>query len=130
MMGFFNIMLYTLPDMKEANRQNPSAMYTFNVTMICCKKDVVGRVWQSYVWCSPSTPPLQLFPGFCVTEAVVPQLLRELCSNDITPKEHLEIQQALFKQFAEILDFTLKFDDLKVSGLLEGFLCLKYCIKF
>ena len=25
------------------------------------------------------------------------------------------MQQSLFKQFAEILDFTLKFDDLKVS---------------
>ena len=49
-----------------------------------------------------------------VTEAIVPQLLRELCSNDMTPRQHLETQQALFKQFAEILDFTLKFDDLKV----------------
>ena len=33
----------------------------------------------------------------------------------MTPRQHLETQQALFKQFAEILDFTLKFDDLKVS---------------
>ena len=32
----------------------------------------------------------------------------------MTPRQHLETQQALFKQFAEILDFTLKFDDLKV----------------
>ena len=50
-----------------------------------------------------------------VVEAIVPQLLRELCSNDMTPRQHLETQQALFKQFAEILDFTLKFDDLKVN---------------
>ena len=50
------------------------------------------------------------------SEAIVPELLRELCSNDMTPREHLEIQQALFKQFAEILDFTLKFDDLKVRA--------------
>lgn len=49
-------------------------------------------------------------------ENVVPQLLRALCSNDITPKEHLETQQALFKQFAEMLDFVLKFDDLKMSN--------------
>lgn len=34
----------------------------------------------------------------------------------MTAKEHLEKQQALFKQFAEILDFVLKFDDLKVSS--------------
>lgn len=33
----------------------------------------------------------------------------------MTPKEHLETQQALFKQFAEVLDFVLKFDDLKVT---------------
>ena len=33
----------------------------------------------------------------------------------MTPHEHLETQQALFKQFAEILDFVLKFDDLKVN---------------
>ncbi len=52
-------------------------------------------------------------------EAIVPQLLRELCSNDMTPRQHLETQQALFKQFAEILDFTLKFDDLKV--MLENY---------
>ena len=54
-----------------------------------------------------------------VAEAIVPQLLRELCSNDMTPRQHLETQQALFKQFAEILDFTLKFDDLKVKTLIN-----------
>ena len=35
----------------------------------------------------------------------------------MTPCEHLETQQALFKQFAEILDFVLAFDDLKVRKL-------------
>ena len=45
----------------------------------------------------------------------MPRLLGALCSNDMTPREHLETQQALFKQFAEILDFVLAFDDLKVS---------------
>ena len=44
----------------------------------------------------------------------VPLLLEALCSNDMTAKEHLEKQQALVKQLAEILDFVLKFDDLKV----------------
>ncbi len=51
-----------------------------------------------------------------LTEAIIPQLLQALCSNEMTPKQHLETQQSLFKQFAEILDFTLKFDDLKVSS--------------
>ncbi|WAR24891.1 CYRIB-like protein [Mya arenaria] len=38
-------------------------------------------------------------------EINVPLLLDALCSKDMTAKEHLEGQQALFKQFAEILDF-------------------------
>ncbi|KAL4235629.1 Protein fam49b [Mactra antiquata] len=46
----------------------------------------------------------------------VPLLLRDLCSADMAAKEHLEKQQALFKQFAEILDFVLKFDDLKMTN--------------
>ena len=50
-----------------------------------------------------------------LSASVIPVLLDKLCSTDLTPKQHLESQQALFKQFAEILDFVLKFDDLKVS---------------
>jgi hypothetical protein len=34
----------------------------------------------------------------------------------MSPREHLETQQALVKQFAEILDFVLKFDDLKMTN--------------
>ena len=45
---------------------------------------------------------------------MIPELLLQLCSEDMTPREHLEKQQALFKQFADICDFVLKFDDLKV----------------
>lgn len=52
---------------------------------------------------------------FVFSELVVPKILLELCSGDLTPMKHLETQQALVKQFAEILDFVLKFDDLKVS---------------
>ncbi|XP_078606486.1 CYFIP-related Rac1 interactor B-like isoform X1 [Branchiostoma floridae x Branchiostoma japonicum] len=47
-------------------------------------------------------------------ENVLPQLLQALCSGPYTPTQHLERQQALAKQFAEILHFTLKFDDLKM----------------
>lgn len=46
----------------------------------------------------------------------VPLLLQALCSKEMTSREHLEKQQALFKQFAEILDFVLKFDDLKMTN--------------
>ncbi|XP_076462433.1 CYFIP-related Rac1 interactor B-like isoform X2 [Babylonia areolata] len=48
-------------------------------------------------------------------EEVIPELLKVLCSEDMAPEQHLENQQALFKQFAEILDFVLKFDDLKMT---------------
>jgi hypothetical protein len=34
----------------------------------------------------------------------------------MTPTQHLETQQALVKQFAEILEFVLKFDEYKVSA--------------
>ncbi|XP_070557084.1 CYFIP-related Rac1 interactor B-like [Ptychodera flava] len=47
-------------------------------------------------------------------DAVVPQLLHALCAPPLTPTQHLETQQALAKQFAEILHFTLKFDELKM----------------
>lgn len=33
----------------------------------------------------------------------------------MTPTQHLEKQQALVKQFAEILEFVLKFDEHKVT---------------
>lgn len=48
------------------------------------------------------------------TEVIVPRILAELCGPEVTPTQHLETQQALVKQFAEILEFTLKFDELKV----------------
>ena len=54
----------------------------------------------------------------------MPNLLELLCSNEMTPKQHLETQQASFKQFAEILDFTLKFDDLKVQMSTFMIICL------
>ncbi|XP_048759939.2 CYFIP-related Rac1 interactor B-like isoform X4 [Ostrea edulis] len=47
-------------------------------------------------------------------EHTVHDLLEVLCSIDKTPREHLETQQACFKQFAQILDFVLKFDDTKM----------------
>ncbi|XP_063885066.1 CYFIP-related Rac1 interactor B-like [Scylla paramamosain] len=48
-------------------------------------------------------------------EMIVPRILAELCGPEMTPTAHLENQQALVKQFAEILEFTLKFDELKMT---------------
>jgi len=45
---------------------------------------------------------------------IVPKILLQLCSGNLTPTQHLEQQQALVKQFAETLDFVLKFDELKM----------------
>lgn len=41
-------------------------------------------------------------------------LLGELCSDSMPPLKHLETQQALVKQFSCLLDFVLKFDELKM----------------
>jgi hypothetical protein len=77
---------------------------------ICCTSVQSIKVKQASIWLS-----LKVFVVLCVAEQVVQELLRVLCSADMTPREHLETQQALFKQFAEILDFVLRFDDLKVG---------------
>lgn len=47
-------------------------------------------------------------------ERVVPKLLGQLVGGRLNPTQHLETQQALVKQLAEILEFVLKFDEYKV----------------
>lgn len=49
-------------------------------------------------------------------ERVVPKLLSQLVGGGMNPTQHLETQQALVKQLAEILEFVLKFDEFKVSA--------------
>jgi len=46
--------------------------------------------------------------------SVVLDILTNICSDDKTPLLHLENQQALVKQFSEIIEFVLKFDEYKV----------------
>lgn len=46
---------------------------------------------------------------------MVPKILQDLCSGEMTPTQHLDCQQALVKQLAEILEFVLKFDELKMK---------------
>ena len=48
-------------------------------------------------------------------EKVVPKILGQLCSGNLSPTQHLETQQALVKQLAEILEFVLKFDEHKMK---------------
>lgn len=51
-------------------------------------------------------------------EQVVPRLLGQLVGGKLNPTQHLETQQALVKQLAEILEFVLKFDEYKVGNLM------------
>lgn len=44
----------------------------------------------------------------------MPKLLSQLVGGKLNPTQHLETQQALVKQLAEILEFVLKFDEFKV----------------
>jgi hypothetical protein len=72
------------------------------------------KAWRAVV---PLVSRLKQYFDFSISlETTVPNLLSVLCSNDMAPRQHLEMQQALFKQFAEIIDFTLKFDDLKMTN--------------
>ncbi|PAA47378.1 hypothetical protein BOX15_Mlig003528g1 [Macrostomum lignano] len=48
-------------------------------------------------------------------ETLISSLLESLCSAEKTAKEHLEQQQALFTQFALIIDFVIKFDEVKMK---------------
>ncbi|XP_076319092.1 CYFIP-related Rac1 interactor B-like isoform X2 [Tachypleus tridentatus] len=72
------------------------------------------RAWESVL---PLVFKLRQFYEFSqqLGEAV-PKVLWELCSGPMSPSQHLKCQQALVKQFAEILDFVLKFDDLKMMN--------------
>ncbi|XP_037541184.1 protein FAM49A isoform X2 [Nematolebias whitei] len=47
-------------------------------------------------------------------EDALKSLLESLTCPPLTPTQHLEREQALAKQFAEILHFTLRFDELKM----------------
>lgn len=52
--------------------------------------------------------------GALSAENALRSLLEALTSPPYAPTQHLEREQALAKQFAEILHFTLSFDELKV----------------
>lgn len=100
--------LHELKDYQGANEQireaisNPSS------------EELQDVAWKAVM---PLVGQLKKFYEFATElEAVLPQLLNALCSGNLTPVEHLEQQQALAKQFADILHFTLKFDDLKMTN--------------
>lgn len=58
--------------------------------------------------------------GALSPENALRSLLEALTSPPYAPTQHLEREQALAKQFAEILHFTLSFDELKVPPRAPG----------
>lgn len=77
-------------------------------------EDLQRKAWDTVV---PLVIRLKSFYQFSKKlENVIPRLLTVLCCGPLTPYEHLQTQQALVKQFAEILDFVLKFDSLKMTN--------------
>jgi len=66
--------------------------------------------WQAVV---PSVEQLKEFYDFSLElDSCFPKLLVALCKNN--PKESIAGQQALAKQLADVFDFVLRFDDLKM----------------
>ncbi|CAB1343153.1 unnamed protein product [Coregonus sp. 'balchen'] len=71
------------------------------------------RAWNSVC---PLVIRLKKFYGFSLRlEKALQSLLESLTCPPYTPTQHLEKEQALAKQFAEILHFTLRFDELKLD---------------
>uniref|UniRef100_A0A4W6CF71 Family with sequence similarity 49 member A n=2 Tax=Lates calcarifer TaxID=8187 RepID=A0A4W6CF71_LATCA len=70
------------------------------------------RAWNSVC---PLVIKLKKFYSFSLRlEEALKSLLESLTCPPFTPTQHLEREQALAKQFAEILHFTLRFDELKM----------------
>uniref|UniRef100_A0A3B3SNA8 Family with sequence similarity 49 member A n=2 Tax=Paramormyrops kingsleyae TaxID=1676925 RepID=A0A3B3SNA8_9TELE len=72
------------------------------------------RAWSSVC---PLVIRLKKFYSFSLRlEKALQSLLLSLTCPPYTPTQHLEKEQALAKQFAEILHFTLRFDELKMRN--------------
>lgn len=76
-----------------------------------------NEAMQEAAWAavSPLVSKLKVFYDYSSEmEGVLPFLLEAMCTG--APMEALERKQALGKQFAEIIHFVLKFDDLKMTN--------------
>ncbi|XP_030630343.1 protein FAM49B [Chanos chanos] len=75
---------------------------------------VQEKAWATVV---PLVGKLKKFYLFSMKlEQALHDLLRFLTSTHCSPTQHLEQEQALARQFAEILHFTLRFDELKMTN--------------
>uniref|UniRef100_A0A8D0G8U2 CYRIA/CYRIB Rac1 binding domain-containing protein n=1 Tax=Sphenodon punctatus TaxID=8508 RepID=A0A8D0G8U2_SPHPU len=66
--------------------------------------------------CLPRTQLKRFYEFSLRLENALRSLLEALTSPPYAPTQHLEREQALAKQFAEILHFTLSFDELKMTN--------------
>uniref|UniRef100_A0A8C3DF70 CYFIP related Rac1 interactor A n=1 Tax=Corvus moneduloides TaxID=1196302 RepID=A0A8C3DF70_CORMO len=72
------------------------------------------KAWNSVC---PLVVRLKRFYEFSLqTKKALQSLLESLTCPPYTPTQHLEREQALAKEFAEILHFTLRFDELKMRN--------------
>lgn len=109
-----HVLQYTTTILRELQQYKGAANEIRDAISNPHSEEFQDRAWEAVV---PLVSQLKRYFEFSTAlEHIVPQLLRQLCSNEMTPKQHLETQQALFKEFAEILDFVLKFDDLKMTN--------------
>ncbi|KAF3698540.1 Protein FAM49B [Channa argus] len=77
-------------------------------------EQVQEKAWSAVV---PLVTKLKTFYEFSQKlESSLLCLLDILTSSDSTPTQHLEQKQALARQFAHILHFTLRFDELKMTN--------------
>lgn len=77
--------------------------------------EVTGKAWAAVL---PLVNKLKrCYEHSMELDKIVPKLLGQLVGGKLNPTQHLETQQALVKQLAEILEFVLKFDEYKVSEL-------------
>uniref|UniRef100_A0A8C6PAW2 Family with sequence similarity 49 member Ba n=1 Tax=Nothobranchius furzeri TaxID=105023 RepID=A0A8C6PAW2_NOTFU len=75
---------------------------------------VQEKAWSAVV---PLVAKLKTFYEFTQKlESSLQCLLKVLTSSGSTPTQHLESKQALARQFAHILHFTLRFDELKMTN--------------
>uniref|UniRef100_A0A8C9S3Z6 CYFIP related Rac1 interactor B n=1 Tax=Scleropages formosus TaxID=113540 RepID=A0A8C9S3Z6_SCLFO len=78
------------------------------------EESLQDKAWEAVV---PLVGMLKKFYEFSQRlEVALHGLLRALTSTPDSPTQHLEREQALAKQFAEILHFTLRFDELKMTN--------------
>ncbi|MED6251876.1 hypothetical protein ATANTOWER_004013 [Ataeniobius toweri] len=102
------VILDDLQTYKGAGEEIRQAIQNPNV------EGVQEKAWAAVV---PLVAKLKTFYEFSQKlESSLHCLLDILTSTDSTPTQHLEQKQALARQFAHILHFTLRFDELKMTN--------------